>query len=145
MKADMSQKYYIDCYIDLNYSLTNIQDILQKGTNLGLRYLQPDFDEFDPSKLKSLKSGEATNIIYNGITNDDNLIKFIVVNKDKTYFNLHITNKTAQILISIGFIFPAIIKTFKNNIEDVNIAEYAKIILTLTNDYRILSFIIDKR
>lgn len=144
MMDNMSQRYYINFQLNLNYNLSNIKEIIEKGSSLGFIYLQPSFVEFDPSRLQKLTTSEAVETIYKGRMVDDDIINFVKVNQNETCFHFHITNE-GTMMISIGFIFPAILKTFNNNIEDVDIAYYARILFELAPGCRILSFVIAKR
>lgn len=138
----MSQRYFFDCIIDRDFEKSSISEILIKGLELGFTYLKPNFD-VDLSQI--LEINEAIDIIYEGTIVDNDLVNFLIVKCNDTYFYLHIKNNKPEIEISFSFLLLPWQRIFEqHNIEDVDVNRYILLLLNLAEKYRIFSLIAKK-
>ncbi len=142
----MSRVYSLEAIINMDYSSSNIEKLLQKGyDSLHFQYFKPNFSVFDISEHDIISTKAAVNIILNGAFIDDDLVNFLVVKIDDIYFNLHIIREGGDISsISFGALGDPHLKIFENGIVDLDVTRYIKIMLDFTENYRILNLLVEK-
>lgn len=133
----MSREYKIIVSISAEYSHENIKTVLERGLNCNLSY-----HKFMDYSDRSLSSEEAADYLLEQI-NEDNM-HCLTIRICNVFANLYFfggENRTNVMLSSISYEF---LKKFKNSNQNINIAEYAKVLLDITQDFEIESMSIEQ-
>lgn len=139
----MSKDYSIKIIIDVDYDVNNISKILARGSeNLKFAYYKPDLMQYDPALLEQINPLQGLRKLSDF---KDRQI-FLVVNYERTFFFLHCDKEINGISIIINHFSYPWYRVFENNkLEDIDIAQYLRIIINWIEPYRIISLLVEKR
>lgn len=133
----MSLGYSIDVNINAPFNEENVKSILERGTERHFIYYK-----FMVYEGKKLNLSDATRLVFDGDPDYD--VHCLSTKIENEYINLHFINSGGLITVMISGISHDATKKFKNDIEDIDVAKYAKILLDITQNFQILSINIEK-
>lgn len=137
----MSLGYSISTSIDLIYIEKSIESILAKGLQLGFNYYEYSLGMVEVNG-PSLNIKEALHSIL--IDKTQSKLYCIVVQYNDTYFTMDFISQNGNILLMFSdFTYPWL-KKFDDGEDDIDIGRYAKILLDLVQDFKILEMKIEK-
>ncbi len=137
----MSLSYSILTRIDAKYNSKNIKSILNKGHEHHFIYYQFVLGEMNIASPE-LSPEEATNSVIRGLPEDD--MHCLTVQILNTYATLHFWNNGTQMVIMLSGLSQIWSKIFEDGNEDIDVARYAKALLDLVSDFKILEMHIEK-
>ena len=133
----MSWNYSITIRIDAPYTEGVIQDILEKAPKLDIICYKHMDEEGIPLNAK-----DAAHSVFQAA--NDSEIHCVDAKVQGIYVALHFIENYGQVTVMFSGISYERIKKFKYDHEDIDIAFYAKTLLDLTQDFRILEMHINK-
>lgn len=135
----MALGYSVHVDIDLLYNPENVLLILEKGKSLSMKYHFLN-DQYEFSK-DEITTHQALEIL---LEKDFFKIRWIPVIYLDTSFFLHILTEDKKIIVMLSSLSHRWSKEFLNNIEDLDMDRYSRLMLDLVGDHKIESFKIVK-
>lgn len=132
----MSQRYSIIIGLDAPYNEETIRSVLEKGLHFDIKYRK--FMDYG-GQLLDIKEA-----IKWCLEEDEIDVHCLATQINGIYTNLHFMNVDGSVRIILSDISYERLKLFKNGAEDIDIASYAKTMIDLVDDYRILEMKIEK-
>lgn len=133
----MSQRYSIVIKLDVPRDETSVQIMLARGLCLDMIYYK--FMDYDG---KSLNPKEAA--FWCLEDNDDFNPHCLTTKIGGINTNLHFISTDGDVMVMLSGISHEKLKHFKYGSDDIDIGRYAKIMLDLVQDYKILEMRIEK-
>lgn len=136
----MSKDILIWARIDASYQEKNIKNILKKGSKLGFTYYKFILGEMNVGS-EPLSIDAATQSVLAG--DPDGGLHCLTIQIQDTYATLHfLNNEILSVMLSgLSHLWS---KTFVDGSEDIDVARYAKMLLDLVSDFKILEMHIEK-
>lgn len=136
----MSLGYDVFVKVKKDYNRQNIKDILDKGKQIGFVYYKYISIPLEIYSLP-LSIDDAVNNVME--ENEDGL-QCLTVQINSTYSTLHIMDYGYLSLMLANFYYPWLKKFEEENDQDVDIGRYAKVMLDLVSDFKIIEMKIEK-
>ncbi len=136
----MSRTYSLDTKIDTSFNSDSVSKILKTGETLGFIYREFTINGSDPS-LPKLTPMEAMGAVF--LNKKENAMACIFLQIEDTYLTLHFLDSEKLIVMFSG-LSQIWSKTFEDGDEDIDVARYAKALLDLVSDFKILEMHIEK-
>lgn len=133
----MSRRYSIIIQLDASYNRETIENILAKGLKLKMEYNK--FMDCGGQLLDVKSAADWCLEEDNGF--DVHCLEAKIAG---IYTHLHFINQSGDVRVMLSGISCERLKQFKNGAEDIDIASYAKVMIDLIDDYRILEMKIEK-
>lgn len=138
----MSETYSVSVMLNAVLNEKNLTYILSRGTEkLHFKYFEVQYEN-EGLLGNQLSVKEATDYIIAQIPFDEACI-FIKIN-ESFFFLRFLKEVSALTFMFSGFFYPFEKYFTQSDFEDVDVAEYAKLMLQLVSDYHILHFEIEK-
>lgn len=134
----MSRTYLISTRLDAEFNESNIQAVLERGLPESLIYYKYMDEDGTP-----LNINEATDSAFKGDKDWD--VNTLAIKVEDTYAKLIFSmDKNNMMNVMLSGLSHLWFRKFKNGDEDIDVARYAKVLLNLTQDFKILEMNIDK-